>query len=344
MTPAVRKRVLFVHNDDPRGPLSSFFLQDIEVLRRWYDVELLSVIPYGRDWRAFSSTTAWRAVSRCDGVFGWFGSSAPIVIMASLLRKPSVVVAGGYDVVHVPEIGYGLDPKNRRQFFVWLSAYRLARRVLLFSESSRDSYLALPGIDGTKAQTLYLGVDGDHFKPQGEKKPHVLTIAYISEMGVRRKGVRTVIEAARLTPEVSYRIGGRVVDRVLAARLADSAPPNVTFLGSLSDDELLRELQSAKIYAQLSFHEGFGAAVAEAMACECVPIVTNRGSLPEVVGNLGRHVPPGDPAAAARAIREVLDLEGTGQGALARKRILEKFRPSDREDGLRTVMEDVLRS
>ena len=172
----------------------------------------------------------------------------------------------------------------------------------------------------------------------------MLTIAYISEMAVRRKGVVTLIEAARLTPDVSYRIGGRVVDEGLAKRLADSAPPNVTFLASLSDDELLSELQSAKIYAQLSYHEGFGAAVAEAMACECVPVVTNRGSLPEVVGNTGRYVPPDDPSAAAQAIREVLALEDADQGVLARHRILEMFKPSDRASCLQTVMKDILGS
>jgi len=42
------------------------------------------------------------------------------------------------------------------------------------------------------------------------------------------------------------------------------------------------------------------------MACGTIPIVSNRGSLPEVVGEVGLQVDPDDPSDIARAITHAL--------------------------------------
>jgi glycosyltransferase involved in cell wall biosynthesis len=55
-----------------------------------------------------------------------------------------------------------------------------------------------------------------------------------------------------------------------------------------------------------SFYEGFGFPAVEAMACGTVPIVSNRASLPEVVGDVGALVDPDDPTTIAAAIYRAL--------------------------------------
>ena len=75
----------------------------------------------------------------------------------------------------------------------------------------------------------------------------------------------------------------------------------------VTNDELEALFARATVYAQPSLHEGFGAAVAEAMSRGCVPVVSTRGSLPEVVGDSGFYVPPEDPDALAEAIRRVVN-------------------------------------
>ena len=62
---------------------------------------------------------------------------------------------------------------------------------------------------------------------------------------------------------------------------------DLDFTGYVDDEQLLQYYQKAKVYVQFSKHEGFGASVVEAMLCECVPLVSNKGSLPEVVGGYG---------------------------------------------------------
>jgi glycosyltransferase involved in cell wall biosynthesis len=72
--------------------------------------------------------------------------------------------------------------------------------------------------------------------------------------------------------------------------------------------EVVPLLQRARFYCQLSRREGFGVAVAEAMACKCVPMVSDSGALPEVVRQCGVIVPNDDPAKPARAIEELISL------------------------------------
>lgn len=340
--PSRGRRVLFVHDDDPSVPLSSFFAHDIDALRKRFDVEVVSLHPYKRNHlEALASAEMWRKVAHCDAVFAWFGFSAPAVMMASALRKPSVVIAGGSDVVYVPEIGYGLDPERKMRRRLVLLGYRLARRILLFSIASHRDFLKLQPASAAKAQPLHLGVDSEAFKPAGAKSPHVLSVSYITPMSIKRKGILTLLEAARRTPEIPYRIAGMVAHQGAVQQILDNAPPNVSFLGYLDDQQLLRELQSAKVYAQLSYHEGFGMAVGEAMACECVPVVTDRGSLPEVVGDTGFFVPVEDPEAAAQAFRQAITA-GDDRGQRARRRVIELFRPAAREQALHAILEEVM--
>jgi glycosyltransferase involved in cell wall biosynthesis len=336
------RRILFVHDDDPKRPISSFFLQDIALLQNFYEVEVLSLYPYRyRHLGALFDLRVWNAIARNDLLFGWFGSCAPAALIATLMRRPTIIIAGGADVVFVPEIDYGLNPRRRLAYHLYRLGFRIARRVLLFSESSRQDYLRLPGIRPERAETLYLGVDTDHFRPVGEKRPQVLTISYMTEANLRRKGIQTFLEAARLTPEIDYRIAGMILDQASAKKIIETSPRNVTFLGFLDDAGLLQELQRSKVYAQLSYHEGFGMAVAEAMACECVPVVTDRGSLPEVAGDTGLYVQAGDPASAADAFRKAVAAPVT-QGQEARQRIIRLFRPEARARALHQAVEEVL--
>jgi glycosyltransferase involved in cell wall biosynthesis len=330
-----RRRILFVHNDDPAKPLSSFFLQDLEHLRNDFDVELLSVHPFDY-WHltALGHASVWRSVWRCDAIFAWFGSSAPIVMMGAALGKPSVVIAGGSDVAYVPEIGYGLDPRQKVTYHLYTQGFRLAREVLLFSEASRRDFLRLPGVSAERSRTLYLGIDSDHFRPAGTKRRQVLTVSYISSSALLRKGLLSFVEAARLTPEIPYRIAGMVIDESARKKLEAAAPPNVEILGYLDDAQLLAEFQAASVYVQLSHHEGFGASLAEAMACGCIPVATERGSIPEVVGDTGYYVPVDDPVAASAAIGAALARSANSGAEAARRRIVEKFQPEQRRRAL----------
>jgi glycosyltransferase involved in cell wall biosynthesis len=60
------------------------------------------------------------------------------------------------------------------------------------------------------------------------------------------------------------------------------------------------------------------------MLCECIPVVTVCGAIPEVVGDTGYYVPYGDIEATAKTIEIALE-DGEAMGEKARKRIEEEF-------------------
>ena len=259
------------------------------------------------------------AVRDADVVFSWFalGFSAVANTAARALDRGSVLVSGGWDVVGMPEIGYGRLLTRRGRLTARL-ALSTADRVLSFSQWSAKAIHDVSS--SSKVQVVYLGVDLEKFRP-GPKENIVVCIANLSEENVRRKGLRDLVLASRDLPDVTFFLVGRHLDES-AEELRRLARHNLTLTGWLPEDKLVSLLARARVYAQPSFTEGFGQALAEAMASGCVPVVVEAGAMPEVVGDTGFYVPFGNPSSLATGIQEALTSEG---GSNARERIVRNF-------------------
>jgi glycosyltransferase involved in cell wall biosynthesis len=182
-----------------------------------------------------------------------------------------------------------------------------------------------------RGRVLYNGIDTARFRPPDRPRPArpplLVAVAHL----VRHKGVDVLLRAfaAADAPAARLRIVGDGPAlpslRSLAAELGIES--RVEFLG-LRDDvpELLRE---ADAFVHPTLTEGFGNAVAEAMASGLAVVVTRVGGLPEIVedGVSGLLVPPGDAAALAAGIEAVArDAALRARlGGRARQRIVERF-------------------
>jgi glycosyltransferase involved in cell wall biosynthesis len=80
----------------------------------------------------------------------------------------------------------------------------------------------------------------------------------------------------------------------------------VVFPGFVEEADLPALLNGATAFVYPSEYEGFGLPVLEAMSCGAPVITTNVSSLPEVAGDAGLLVPPGDVEALYGALRRVL--------------------------------------
>src|SRR2546421_9046138 len=104
-----------------------------------------------------------RSIRSTDVSFSWFvlGHAAAAVMFSRWFRKPSVVIAGGWDVAAMPEVPYGamLSPKQRRRTSNTLERATL---VLAVSASNRAETRR-----GTSREVLPapLGGDTDYFSP-----------------------------------------------------------------------------------------------------------------------------------------------------------------------------------
>jgi glycosyltransferase involved in cell wall biosynthesis len=81
----------------------------------------------------------------------------------------------------------------------------------------------------------------------------------------------------------------------------------VHFTGYVSEEDLVSLYSTALAVAMPSYSEGFGLPAIEAMACSAPVLASDRGSLPEVVGNAGIYFDPFDVADISRAINEMVE-------------------------------------
>jgi glycosyltransferase involved in cell wall biosynthesis len=280
------------------------------------------------------SPRAALAAARADAVVVWFaGWHAFIpVTVAWLLRKPSLVITGGYDVA-ATEDGYGMQHGGIRRFVARWSLRR-ATRLMANSESGAQEARRAAG-PKARIDVVHHGIPDLVGKLPAEPRSGALTVGAIDGPNLVRKGLLPFVEAAAELPDVPFVLVGKAFDAAAEAELRAAAAGNVELPGFVDDEELARRYARASVYVQASTHEGFGMAVAEAMLAGCIPVVTAAGALPEVVGDAGVVVGADGLAAA---IRRAL-ASGEGARAAARERVLERFTLERRGNGVRTALE-----
>jgi glycosyltransferase involved in cell wall biosynthesis len=101
----------------------------------------------------------------------------------------------------------------------------------------------------------------------------------------------------------------------------------VDYTGKIETSELVRHYSTATMLVVPSIYEGFGLPAAEAMACGTPVISTTAGALPEVVGDAGILVPPGDTRAIVQAMKTLLDDESMRRqlGEMGKERVARLF-------------------
>jgi glycosyltransferase involved in cell wall biosynthesis len=327
----VKKRLLYVYSRT-----ASFVAIDREILAERYEIEDLF-----QPGRIPNPARVIRGVLRADVVFGWFASWHTFfpITLAWLLRKPSVLIIGGFDTANMPDIGYGYQQGGlRRLASRWIM--RRASRLVTNSEYSLSEIERNTEVPPERVTVIHHGVPDPFGAPPPAKEREALTVGAIDHTTLVQKGQLPFVEAAARLPDVRFTFAGKWLDDAVG-QLRARAGENVEFTGWLSDEDLRATYRRAAVYVQASRHEGFGLAVAEAMLAGCVPVVMNVTAMPEVVGDAGVLIESQEPEAVAEGVRQALDL-GPDASVRARERILTAFPMERRRDGILRVVEDAL--
>jgi phosphatidyl-myo-inositol alpha-mannosyltransferase len=285
-----------------------------------------------------------RALSRLDhqvtvlapGPTGGLGRTIPIPVNGSIARM-APHPAGAYrtrraltripfDVVHlheplapsitIPTLLLHSAPTvatfhaaGERTPYRWFGApaRRLARRIdaaVAVSDAAAELVHRHLGLTCT---VLHNGIELERFEPGRRDRRHrsVLFLGRHEE----RKGLEVLLEAAAGLPnDVAILIGGTGPD---SRRLRDRycGDHRIVWLGQVSEAAKLELLhQSAVLCAPSRHGESFGVVLLEAMAAGLPVVASDLPGYRELSngGAAARLVPPGEPAALARALTRVL--------------------------------------
>jgi len=328
-----KTKILFVGNRK-----SSFVKNDYTRLQKKFNVIPISMSSTSLPIFLFKT---FFLVKWSDVVFCWFaswGSFFP-VLFGRLLKKKSIVVAGGYDCANEPKINYGAFT-NLKEKIPASFVLKNANVVLAVSNFTKDEMLKK--VKPRQFKLIYNGVDTEKYKPSGEKEINlVITVGGINWNNLKRKGLETFVKSAKYLPKTHFVVIGKFTDDSIDY-LKSIASSNVEFTGFVSDRDLIKWYQRAKVICQLSYYEAFGLTPAEGMACGCIPVVTReRAGLPEFVAGTGFYVPYGDEKATTEAIKKALNAPNE-TGKKARERIVRMFPIEKRGKELVRIMEKIV--
>jgi glycosyltransferase involved in cell wall biosynthesis len=266
---------------------------------------------------------------------------------------PSESLAGLHDVVHAPHpllipARHAAQVVTIHDLFFLTNAAQTRREIrrdypALAASHARRADAVITSTEHGKRLVIGLGVDADRIYvcPAGAPTwktlgcvPNVRSEGYFLFIGTLepRKNLGALLDAyqallERVPSAPPLVVAGRATPAASQWLSRMAHPPlagHVRYAGYVQHEEREALYAGARVLVLPSLDEGFGLPALEAMSAGVPVVASNRGSLPEVVGNAGILVDPEDAAELSAALERfgMNDEAATQAGAagLARAR------------------------
>jgi len=190
---------------------------------------------------------------------------------------------------------------------------------------------------------IYNGIDTHHFKPKTSSRYNT------NEVRVLFSGNLTRRKGAHLLPLIARQLNKNIrifYTQGLRTRISLSSNPNLQSIGTVPFKNMPDYYRQMDILLMPSVREGFGLAIAEAMACGLPIIASDCSAIPELVDNDkgGFLCPVGDVDAFAETINQLSDLPKLRQemGEYNRAKAEKKFALDRMVNEYRELFEDII--
>jgi glycosyltransferase involved in cell wall biosynthesis len=193
-----------------------------------------------------------------------------------------------------------------------LKVARKFSHIITVSEFTKKDIAKEFSLDENKFRVVHNGINHEYFYPvQNGPRPEN-TIIVTNSADTPLKGLNFLLEAvAQIRKKQSVKltvIGEPKKNGIIENLVAKLGVSDVVqFTGRIANEEFAEYYAKSTVAVVPSLYEGFGIPAAEAMACGVPLISTSGGALPEVVGDAGIIVPPGNAGALAHAIMHLLN-------------------------------------
>jgi glycosyltransferase involved in cell wall biosynthesis len=238
------------------------------------------------------------------------------------LAHPAPSVVTVHDLTHfrVPELFPAVKRWGGR--LLLRAALSRATRLVTVSRFSRDDLVrwrpsiaeklvVIPNGTSPAARPLSPEEQERALVRWGGYRPYLLAVGGFRPHKNLSLAIALLARLRRSHPDLRLLLAGPRDDhaaRVEAEARAAGLGEAVVHVGPVADDQLRELYGLAEMLVFPSLYEGFGLPPLEAMACGTPVLVSNRGALPEVVGEAAPALDPGDVAAweeeALRLLRD----------------------------------------
>jgi glycosyltransferase involved in cell wall biosynthesis len=209
---------------------------------------------------------------------------------------------------------------RNRLILDWMTATgcRVATRVVTVSEFSKRELSRAYGASMAKIDVCFNGPGNDvsdldeagiaAISREGLPDldvPFVFTVSTLEP----RKNLVGLVQAVASVPDVKLYIAGAKgwLNSDLASMVESSpAKDRIVFLGYVSDEQLNLLLNKCTVFTLVSYVEGFGIPVLEAMVAGAPVVTSQTSSLPEVAGEWAFYCDPEKPESIANALLSAL--------------------------------------
>lgn len=255
---------------------------------------------------------------------------SPLLTLPLRLPVPGVVTVHDLTPLLYPEAH---RIKVRLSVLPFLSpTLERARCIAVDSEATADDLRFHFPSSADRLRVVYPGID-PVFKPARPEKVEELRQelgcpeGYVVFAGTLepRKNLETLLDAWQLLRSADPDTPPLVIagpygwhSRRLVTRIRHLTARGLRYLGHVPRERLVEVVQAARVFVYPSLYEGFGLPPAEAMACGVPTVVSDRSSLPEVVGDAGLTVDPLDAADLAESIARILESAELAEDLAAR--------------------------
>lgn len=206
-------------------------------------------------------------------------------------------------------------------------ALRRSDAVLTVSHATARDIADLPGPPAPPVHVVHPGIDrrfrrravapADRARLGMPERRFVLTVGQLAPYKNHEGALRGFAAAFADRPDIDFVLvqrRGPDARHLLELATALGMAGRLHFVRPESVDEMASWYSAADALLHPSLCEGFGMPLAEAMACGCPIVTSNRSAMPEVVGEAGLLADPSDPASLAAALLRILDDPQCGRG------------------------------
>lgn len=187
---------------------------------------------------------------------------------------------------------YSQDKSSRIQWLLSCGALKRVDRIIAISDFTKKEVIRIAGVDESMIDVVHLGVDHSRYYPVSKnqckrrfgfdtEEKHILVVA--SNLAKKRMDLtQSVFDEVR-----KQRRGIKLIKAGYAETLGGN---DIVNIGWVPEAEMPLLYNSADVFLHTSEYEGFGLPILEAMSCGVPVVVSNRASIPEVVGSYGNMV------------------------------------------------------